>query len=523
MSDPILHVARRVGVVVARVLLYLVLWAGLALLFAAVGIRFQWGEISVNQMLLNLVSVETDGGGGSLVWTGILVVGVLPLLITGGVALWQHSRRSSRQENLRSDDARPRRSSWVGRTVSTVLVAAVVVGGTTAFGSAVGMREYIKAANSEYDLGEYHVDPIVTSDEQKRNLVLIYLESGEATLADDQLFEKDAFASLKDATEAADGWRSIDDLQQYRGGGWTMAGLASTQCGFPLKGGGPAGSSGSPNELGNDVDSYLGGATCLGDVLEEHGYTSVFLGGANASFAAKETFLRSHGYSAVKDLAHWRAAGEPVTSFRSDWGLSDQRLLARAREEIDALHAGAEATGEPFNLSVLTLDTHEPVHVYDYCPVDTQNELTSVFACSMTEVAGFVEYMEEKGYLEDTAVVIMGDHLKHMNASDDFHEQLDDHPNRTIFNRIWVPGTTGDAGDGALRPGVDQLNLYPTVLEAAGLTLKDRQAGLGVSAFTATVPDGSAQAMEPGPYGDLLDSRSADFYVEAWATEDAAP
>ena len=513
MSDPILHVTRRVGVAVGRVLLYLVLWAGIALLIAAAGIRFLWGHISVNQMLLNLVSVEADGGGGPIVWVGVLGVGVLPLLITAGIALWQRSRR----RRLRDDDARPPRSPWIGRTVSTGLVAAVIVGGTTAFGSAVGMGDYIEAGKSEYDLGDYHVAPIVTSDERKRNLVLIYLESGEATLADDQLFEKDAFAPLKDATKDTDGWQSIDDLQQYRGGGWTMAGLASTQCGIPLKGGGPAASSGSSNELGNDVDTYLGGATCLGDVLDDHGYTSVFMGGANASFAAKDTFLGSHGYSEVKDLADWRAAGEPATSFRSDWGLSDQRLLARAREEVDALHAEAEKTRQPFNLSILTLDTHEPVHVYDYCPVDTQNEVTSVFACSMTEVAGFVDYLEEKGYLEDTAVVIMGDHLKHMNAGDAFHEQLDDHPNRTIFNRIWIPGATNDD---ALRPGVDQLSMYPTLLEAAGLTLKDRQAGLGVSAFAPTIPDGSAQALEPGRYADLLDSRSADFYADAWA---AAP
>ncbi|MBG6226597.1 phosphoglycerol transferase [Arthrobacter sp. CAN_A2] len=527
MSDPIHPATRRVGAAVGRALSYVLLWAGLVLLIAAVGIRFQWGQISVNQMLLNLVSVETDGGGGSLVWSGILGVGVLPLLITVGIALWQRSRRRRLRDG---EDARVRRSPWIGRTVATVLVAGVVVGGTTAFSSAVGMRDYIKAANSEYDLGEYHVDPTITGDEQKRNLVLIYLESGEATLEDDQLFEKDAFAPLKDATKAADGWQSIDGLQQYRGGGWTMAGVASTQCGIPLKGGGSATVSGSPNELGSDVDTYLGGATCLGDVLDDHGYTSVFMGGANASFAAKDTFLGTHGYSEVKDLADWRAAGEPETSFRSDWGLSDKRLLAYARDEIDALHAEAEQTRRPFNLSILTLDTHEPVHVYDYCPVDTQDELTSVFSCSMTEVAGFVDYMRDQGYLDDTAVVIMGDHLKHMNANDAFHEQLDDHPDRTIFNRIWVPGAGGGAGDGdaavdagALRPRVDQLNMYPTILEAAGLSLKDRQAGLGVSAFASEVPDGSAQAMAPGPYGELLDARSADFYADAWGAADAAP
>jgi phosphoglycerol transferase len=339
---------------------------------------------------------------------------------------------------------------------------------------------------------------------------VVYLESGEGTLGDDQLFEKDAFAPLKESTKASDGWQSVDDLKEYKGGGWTMAGLVGTQCGIPLKGIGSA----AGNDLGGGLNTYLGGSTCVGDVLNEHGYKNVFLGGANASFAAKDTFLSTHGYSEQKDLADWRAAGEPEKNFRSDWGLSDQRLMAYAKEEIDALHAEAERTGQPFNLSMLTLDTHKREYVFDYCTVDTQEEVTSVFYCSMTQVAGFVEHMKEKGYLDDTAVVIMGDHLKFLGAGDAFHEQLGDHPNRTIFNRIWIPG--GDK-DIKLRSGMDQLNMYPTMIEAAGLTLKDHEAGLGVSAFAAAVPEGSAQAMKPDAYGELLESLSPLFYAEAWA------
>ena len=397
------------------------------------------------------------------------------------------------------------------RTVSAALVATVFMGGSAAFATSVGVRDYLRAARSPYDIGDYYAAPEVTGEGAKRNLVLIYLESGEATLEDEQLFEKDAFAPLKEVTGA--GWQSVPDFQQYPGGGWTMSGLVSTQCGIPLKGTGTASGSSVFNDLGGNLDSYLGGVTCLGDVLEDHGYTSVFLGGANSSFAGKDTFLRGHGYSEDKDLTDWRAAGEPEKNFRSDWGLSDERLMAHAADEVDRLHARAQRTGQPFNLSMLTLDTHEPVHVYDSCDVDTQNRVTSVFACSMSQVAGFVEHMRQKGYLEDTSVVIMGDHLKHMSAGDAFHEQLDHHDNRTIFNRIWVPG---EPGDGTLRPRADQVNMFPTILEAAGLTLRDRQAGLGVSAFTSQLPEDSAQALDPDAYEELLRSHSPLFYVRAW-------
>ncbi|NOJ61471.1 sulfatase-like hydrolase/transferase [Arthrobacter sp. 260] len=517
MLDRMFSVTRRVGVVVGWIVVHVLIGIGLALLLAAAIIQFFWGEISVNQMLLNIVAVETDGGGGPIVWVSILGIGVAPLLITVGLALWLYFRR--RKVRHSGGSIQPRRPPWIMRMVSTVLVAAVVIGGSTAFAATVGVGDYLDAVNSDYEVGDFYVEPTVTSDADKRNLVLIYLESGEGTLADDELFEKDAFAPLKAVTPAADGWQTVEDLQQYEGGGWTMSGITSTQCGIPLKGIGSSSGGGAYNALGGNVQTYLDGATCLGDVLGQHGYTSVFLGGANASFAAKDVFLDSHGYAEVKDLSYWRTLGEPATAFRTDWGLSDERLLAHARDEVDELHATAERTGQPFNLSLLTLDSHEPVHIYDYCEVDTRNEVTSAFFCSMTQVAGFVEHMEQQGYLEDTAVVIMGDHLKQIGGGHAFQDELEDHGNRTIFNRIWVPGGDGDAD---LRPGVDQLSMYPTILEAAGLTLSGREAGLGVSAFASEAPPGSAQAMDPSHYAELVTSLSPEFYAEAWSGEDAA-
>ena len=123
MSGRVLHVLRRAGVVGGRIAVLVLVWAGLALLIAAAGIRFLWGEISVGQMLLNLVSVETDGGGGAVVWLGLLGVGVVPVLVTAGTALWLSGRRRRRRRN--GDDRRPRRAQWVVRAVCTALVAAV--------------------------------------------------------------------------------------------------------------------------------------------------------------------------------------------------------------------------------------------------------------------------------------------------------------------------------------------------------------------------------------------------------------
>ena len=520
-SGRTIPVWRRLARVLGETLIFLLVCLGTAALAAGLGIRHYWGPITFEQMRMNLMSVQFDGGGGSIVWLGLLFVVVVPVLAGLAVVLWRwrmRVRRSRAEERRRSlpwaEKAAPAR--WPQQVASLSLVMLLVVGGGALFVNTVGIKEYLRAASLDYTIDDYYRAPQITDSSQKRNLVLIYLESAEQTLANDVDFEKNAFESLEEVTSPQKGWKSIEDFQQYTGGGWTMSGLVSTQCGIPLKGGSGS-SSVSETAEAEDAVSYLGGTTCLGDVLEQHGYDSVFMGGANASFAAKDKFLDTHGYSEEKDLFTWRALGEPEENFRDDWGLSDQRLLAHARDEVDRLHGQYEQTGQPFNLTMLTLDTHEPVHVYDYCNVDTEDEVTSVFACSMEQVADYVTYLEQQGYLEDTAVVIMGDHLKHMSAGDAFHEQLDGHPNRTIFNRVWIPGETGN--EMTMRAGADQLNMYPTLLEAAGFQIRDRQAGLGVSAFAPKVPEGSAQSLSPEDYDALLQARSRDFYDFAWAQQ----
>ena len=508
----------RAARVVGIVLVYIALWVGITLLLAGIGIRLMWVDISVDQMMLNIVTINADGGGGLVVWIAVLGFGLLPILITLGIWFLRFRRRRRRERTAGA--TQPRRPSVWRRSLSGVLVALVVVGGATAFVSTVRVGQYVKSANSEYDITDYYRAPEVTNaaaKDEHKNLVLIYIESGEATLSDTTLFEKDPFKPLEKSAALDDGWKSIENFQQYEGGGWTMAGIVSTQCGIPLKSNGTLTGQVGMNKV-DGVETYLGSQVCLGNVLKGQGYDNVFMGGAKGAFAGKGTYLHDHGYDIEYDLETWRNKGEPADQYRSDWGLSDKRLMANARDEVDRLHAKAQKTGQPFNLSMLTLDTHEPVHIYDYCDVDTEEALTSVFECSVQQVADFVDYMDKQGYLEDTSVVIMGDHLKHMGVTDKFHEELDENPNRSIFNRIWVAGQ--DREQLQVREGADQLNLFPTILDAAGVQLKDRQAGLGVSVFSPTLPKDSAQSLKPETYKSVLDSRSKEFYQRAWGGQD---
>ncbi|WP_336660704.1 sulfatase-like hydrolase/transferase [Leucobacter sp. USHLN153] len=498
---------RRAG----RALTWFLVWASLTLLITGIGIRLLFGTVTVDQMLLNLVAIQTDGGGGSaLLLLAIVCIAVLPLALTLAVA----RLRARRLQKLRYSRRLTHRTRHGARLVSILLAAGVIVMGTTAFRTTVKLDDFLAANQSTADIGDYYTAPVVTDDTHKRNIVIIYLESGEATLANDTLFEKDMLAPIAGATE---GWQSIENYRQYAGGGWTMAGIVSTQCGIPLKGKITASGGEIVHELMSGLDAYLPNETCLGDVLAEHGYRSVFMGGANPGFAAKDQFLSDHGYAEEYGLEDWRAAGEPDSEIRPDWGLSDARLMVHAEQKVTELHEDAEASGRPFNLSLLTLDTHEPAHVYDSCDVDTDEEMTSIYVCSMEAVAGFMRFMEDQGYLEDTAVVVMGDHLKQLGTRGAFHDELIGRSDRTIFNRVWIPKSAKHPrSEGELRSGSDQLSMYPTLLEAAGLKIRDGEAGLGVSAFTTDIPADSALSLSAADYEALLKARSDDFFARAW-------
>ncbi|QYM77011.1 LTA synthase family protein [Leucobacter luti] len=480
----------------------------------ALWVRRTFGVISIDQLLSNLPGGGGEGAGGSgIVVTAVVTGIVIPIAVVLVLAfLVSRSLRSLREAGiLRNSRERLR------RLVAIVLAVVVPVTGAGFLGATIGVRDYVSALAREAatgtNLGDYYVAPEVPAETSggtrgvaPKNLILIYLESIEDAFADDDLFEKNMLAPVQEATI---GWDTIPRLSQYEGGGWTMSGIVSTQCGIPLRTASAIGDATELNDLGagSPVASYLPGATCLGDVLAGAGYESVFLGGADASFAGKGAFLTSHGTDEIHDLQYWQELDEQ--EFRPDWGLSDRRLFERAKDTVVALHD----SGDPFALTMLTLDTHEGPMVYEYCEWDTETAMTSITLCSMTQVASFVDFLGAEGILDDTVVMLTGDHQKMIAEGGSFWEELNGAEGRTIFNRIWSPD-----GVAIKEPDIDQFSVYPTLLELLGFELQDHRAGIGVSALASDdeVPVGTIRDLSDTEYRDLARSRSVDFYHKLW-------
>ncbi|MYM23564.1 sulfatase-like hydrolase/transferase [Duganella sp. FT135W] len=341
----------------------------------------------------------------------------------------------------------------------------LLVFGATAFWVCdVSAFKYVTADFGPDYFGANYVRPeqVAVLAEKPKNLILIYVESLEQGYSTKATFGRDLLAPLNDLHGT-----SFTDYQQVPGTGWTIAAMVSTQCGVPLE----RMTIFDGNTQGQVMNSFLKNAVCLTDLLAARGYRNVFMGGASTNFAGKDKFLSQHHYHEVYGKDEWLKSGVAAEDMNG-WGLYDNDLFSRAKTKLRTL----SASQQPFNLTLLTVDTHEPEgHLSASCAQRGYEGFDGVISCTAADVADFVRYARDNGYLENTNIVILGDHLSRKNPLTPKLSQL---PDRTIFNTF--------ISKDAPTPNRQQLlhfDLMPTILEFAGYKVAGGRMALGYSGF----------------------------------------
>jgi hypothetical protein len=346
-------------------------------------------------------------------------------------------------------------------------------------------------ASTQTYIDRHYETPVVEHRLQPQNLVVLYVESLEASY--EQIDGGDLLDPLN--FETSD-WQRISDFTQVFGTGWTTAGIVASQCGLPLRP--PVGSFDRANDHISVHQAILPQALCLGDLLSKEGYKNVFLNGASLDFGGLGEFIAAHGYSVARGREEWIVDGEDEIS---EWGLTDDRLFDRAKSEFDQLRA----TGQPFNLTILTLDNHGPDGILNKtCKAEGAESYAEILRCNTILVANFLKYVREQD--PSVAIVVMGDHLVHKNP---LLADLKALPKRNIYAKILVP-----SGQLISRTLVSHFDFYPTILEMAGFVPRDRRAGLGTS-FLGHPPDGFINPLNSSDYDTQLQAKSA-LYSDLW-------
>ena len=438
----------------------------------------EFGSVGIDQVLYHL-NLGTDGLLTSdpelltrFLWRGLALPVALALVLWGLDSLIRYLRAHPQTPPLPSLREFGRRigrkfARAARRALPHSLPLVVLGAGVAFFIDSFSLASYVRTFFGEdYFAGSY-VDPrhLTLHRERPKSLILIYVESLENTYSDPALFGRDLLARLNALKTRG---ISFGDYRQMHGAHFTIAGLVATQCGLPLKSVALFGG----NTQGEQVDHFLPRARCLGDILADEGYTNVFLNGSSLAFGGVGKFFRDHHYDKVVGREEWIRAGETPETM-SGWGLHDDDLLRRARAELGTLMKKRK----PFNLTILTIDTHHPYgHLSARCAREGRADFDGIVECTAGQVADFIEYVAAKGWLDRVAIVVQGDHLAMGNTS---YEKLISNPNRTVFNLLI-------GGGKRLMKNTDQVthfDMLPTMLDLIGLKVEGDRAGLGYSAI----------------------------------------
>lgn len=347
----------------------------------------------------------------------------------------------------------------------------------------LGVDDFIADVSQSSTLFEdYYVAPEETElifPEEKRNLIFIFLESMEVTYASVEDGGGKPINYIPELTALAQEYVSISNTDKIGGvypnelSGWTIAAILGATSGVPYKI--PGDDVSGENSAGKYTE-FLPGLTSLGDILEQQGYKNYFLCGSKGEFAGRDLYFQKHGNYEIKDYFYAVESGHLPEGYWVFWGYEDEKLFDIAKKEITQI----AQEDEPFNFTMLTVDTHYPNgYLCDLCEDEYPQQYANVVACSSRQVYAFVEWAKEQDWYDNTTIVLLGDHNC---MSNDFWDDIGDFQRRTYNCFINLPDSV-DVSNVKNR-NVCTLDIFPTTLAALGVEIDGDRLGLGTNVFS---------------------------------------
>lgn len=324
-----------------------------------------------------------------------------------------------------------------------------------------------------------YVDPRsvdITFPEQKRNLIYIFLESMETTYSDKTsggAFDENYIPELtKLAQENEDFSGDEDEINgatPMSGATWTMGAMFAQTSGLPLN---------IPiHGLNMDTqETFFPDLVTLGDILADAGYSQTLMIGSDATFAGRKLYFTEHGNYAMKDYYYEIEKGNIPSDYYVWWGYEDKKLFEYAKDEL--LETANQ--GQPFNFTMLTVDTHfEDGYVCEDCGDDFgDNRYANVMACSSKKVKEFIEWIQQQDFYDNTTIVVCGDHLT---MDSDFCNEIGTY-DRKVFTS-YINSVVGPESSGTRRK-YTTFDMFPTTLASLGAEIQGNRLGLGVNLFS---------------------------------------
>ena len=451
-----------IPVYIFRILIIIIFYFSELLCLSYMWLISKWGEVSVDEILFQL-SANLKGASEGLVNSYViraLVPSLIILFIVFAVFLYLKRRNLTIKKH----------------SMILLLLSGVLLGSTVAHAwNRISLGFYLKGLFSESSfIADNYVNPDsvkITFPEKKRNLICIYLESMELAFMDKEnggVYSENTIPELTRTGKESEMFISdgqINGGNSLYGSGYTMGALVATTSGLPIR---------MDIELSN-MNSIYPDITVLGDILADNGYTQVFSCGSEAGFGGRKAYFENHGNYIIHDYVNAEETGRIDKGYYTWWGFEDEKLYEFAKEDLLEL---AEK-GEPFNYTMLTVDTHfEDGYICRLCHDDFGNDqYRNVINCADRQVTEFIEWIKQQDFYENTTILVTGDHPSMDKTIMDITPP--DYTRKTFTCYI----NAAKEYTGSKRE-YSTMDLFPTTIASIGGEIDGDRLGLGVNLFS---------------------------------------
>ena len=427
-----------------------------------------WSDLSMEEIIYHL-RMPMEGTNSDMIHDYIgycVVISIVVACVLIGVFILIHRRRAIYH---------------IARGVTAMLALLIGLLSFRYFWNTLDVSEYVENQSTYSSfIDDNYVDPTSVElgfPEEKRNLIYIFLESMENTYADQEnggAFEQNVIPELTELSKENENFSGAQDILNggyaLKGATWTIGAMFAQTSGLPLS---------IPIDMNSmsTQEEFFPGTTVLGDILEDEGYCQALLIGSDVAFGGRKLYFSQHGDYELYDYNHSLEQGEIPEDYYVWWGYEDEILFENAKNKLNIL----SNSDEPFNLTILTVDTHfEDGYKCSLCQDEYgEDQYSNVMACSSRQVAEFVKWVQEQPFYENTTIVISGDHLT---MDSDYCDDVDPEYERKVYTTYI---NSAVAPEESTFREYSTFDAFPTTLASLGVDIPGNRLGLGVNLFSA--------------------------------------
>lgn len=364
-----------------------------------------------------------------------------------------------------------------------ILIGAYFAATIALFVSDIPVSEYIhilknepeKSASYSKFFVKNYVNPDsvkITPPEQKRNLILIYLESMETTFSDKEHGGNQDTSLIPEITQLAQQNINFGKNNNHIGGGVDSYGSGATFAAMLSR------SLGIPFVVNYDKTPILHHYKSLYKILNENGYRQIFFQGNPGCYKEFRNFVTDHKMDEIygpDDLIERMNLGvEDYMVKQGGKNVQDKESFKFATQILDTL-------SEPFSLTFFTIDTHSPHGLYDPDCIKAKDEnnkdelLKASARCVSRELNKFLDSLKSKPFYKNTSIVIFGDHL-FMGT-----RLVKDFPNRKWVD-IFINSSKKPSSEE--NRAFSDIDMFPTILSSMNFDIEGDKLGFGTDLFS---------------------------------------